>query len=69
MPVAQFLDTLKVLGGLLATLYGVENAATALKGSTGTTVLHLDAPNGEPKGFTEALKALGADSVAPPRDP
>jgi hypothetical protein len=32
MPVAQFIDTLKVLGGLLATLYGVENAAIALKG-------------------------------------
>lgn len=32
MPVSQFLDTLKVLGGLLASLYGVENVAQALKG-------------------------------------
>lgn len=31
MPVAQFLDTLKVLGGLLATLYGVENAVEAAR--------------------------------------
>lgn len=33
MPVADFLNTLKILGGLLATLYGVENAADALKGN------------------------------------
>jgi hypothetical protein len=31
MPVDHFLDTLKVLGGLLAALYGVENAAQALR--------------------------------------
>lgn len=31
MPVDHFLDTLKVLGGLLATLYGVENAVQAMR--------------------------------------
>lgn len=35
MPVAQFLDTFKVLGGLLATLYGIENVAQAVKGGDG----------------------------------
>jgi len=31
MPVDHFLDTLKVLGGLLATLYGIENAVEAAR--------------------------------------
>lgn len=31
MPVDHFLDTLKVLGGLLATLYGLENAVEAAR--------------------------------------
>lgn len=42
MPVDKFLDTLEVLGGLLAGLYGLENAVQAARPKPD------DAPTGDP---------------------
>jgi hypothetical protein len=38
MSVDQFVDRFTVLAGLLASLYGLENAATAIKGPPATTL-------------------------------